>query len=180
MKGMTLIELIIILALTSLIYAGVGSTFSITFDRFQSKQAVATLSSALKKSRLLAINQGRSVTLCPLKNGVCVGDWNNPLTIFFDRNLNRSLDPAEEHILTTGDKNSHGYWITRSNTQYHIRYSPEGHTYGFASTFVYCPNSEQYKFAKQVIVNMQGRIRYQNYLSNRGTPYSRLGSLTCN
>ncbi len=37
------------------------------------------------------INYGKTVTLCPIANMTCSGNWQNELTVFYDPNNNKKI-----------------------------------------------------------------------------------------
>jgi len=179
MRGLTIIELLVYLAiLSALIAISIKVDFFSTLDRYRSYTEIKLLTDGLNNARLLAIDSKEAITICPFTELRCSTDWQLPIAVFSDSNSDYSLDQNETlHYLYPPLKS--GIIKTRSNINSGIVFTPLGHAYSSASTLIYCPNSGNNRFAKQIIISFQGRIRKQNYLTSNATPYSSLGSLSC-
>lgn len=179
-KGLTLIELMISIALLTIILSTAGPGFSSLIERHQSNTAITSLKRLLTHSRALALQKEISVTACPTENSQCINNWNAPITAFSDLNNNQTIDRGETSYFTTQIKNTTGYWQKKRVNTPLVKFNPQGHAFSSATTFLYCPHSSQSRLAKQLVINFQGRIRVNHYLSETGTPYANLAPLTCN
>lgn len=101
--GISLIELLVGISIL-----GVTATVGIpalkeSYRKIQLTSTSQTLYSLTQHARLSALTRQTRTSLCPLSTlGECSDDWQQPLSIFTDRNGNRRLDPDDE-ILKTQD-----------------------------------------------------------------------------
>lgn len=179
MRGLTVIELVVAITIIGLLLLFGTPWITGLADKVRSQTDIQTLKRALSQGRSIAINQGNRISICPYSQGQCVQDWNNAFAIFEDSNADGVLDVDEHLHSVQGSATSNGYWITRSNNSGVITYFPQGFSFNSATTFVYCPNSGDNQYARQLVINFQGRIKTKHYLSSKGDPYSSLGTLTC-
>ena len=177
--GFTFIELMVTCGIMAIIASTGIPALSNMFDNHQSSNSVRQLRQVLMSARSIALNKTTRITVCPIQNKKCNSDWKKPLAVFNDTNNNKTLDDGEKLYLTASNENSHGTWLTRSATMDSVNFNPQGHAFGSATTFLYCPNSNENQFARQVVISFQGRIRSDYYLSSQGTPYASLGSFNC-
>ncbi|MBD1388891.1 GspH/FimT family pseudopilin [Neiella sp. HB171785] len=176
--GFTLLELIIVVAIVSItLLAGVPSLIDFIKSSRSSQQA-SYLSSALQMTRMSAIDTGGVVTLCPAKADLsaCASSWNAQLMVFEDNDGDGSYDNGET-VLKVIDASPDS--ISRSyNNGTAISYQSEGHTADFG-TFSVCADSKEAKYARSVVINLQGRIKNSRDYSGdgvheypKGTPLS--------
>ncbi len=179
MKGFTLIELMASAAiLTILLTVGMPSLGNL-LDNYHAKTTLSVLQNTLQQARSLALSNSQYTLVCPMTDNECVADWNQPLSIFTDLNNNKTLDDGDIFHLRVGNENTHGFWQKKRISQNYIKFTPQGHAFSSATTFLYCPHSGKQNHAKQLVINFQGRIRINSYLSQQGTPYTSISPLTC-
>ena len=179
MRGFTLIELIATTAIVAtMLTVGVPS-FKNLLENHHAKISLFTLRQTLQKARIFALKKGQKTLVCPIKNKQCVDDWSQPLAVFSDLNNNLTLDANEDLLVKVSNNVAYGYWQKKKATQSYIKFNNLGHAFGSATTFLYCPNSGSNNFAKQLVINFQGRIRTNSYLNTLGTPYSNVTPLIC-
>ena len=179
MRGFTLIELIICIAIMGIIL-GVGiPSFKNTLETHHTRTSLLTLKRALERGRLIALSNTQETIVCPLKNNECVGDWSQPLAVFQDNNKDYKFDTTDILHLKYSNEIRQGYWQKKRVNANYIKFTPEGFAFGSATTFLYCLNSGNNTKAKQLIINFQGRVRLKDYLSSKGTPFSSLTPLSC-
>ena len=158
-QGLTLAELLVAIAVLSLIVTvGVPN-----YQRFSARNEVATevlrLQTALAMARNTAITRRATVTLCPSADGVqCqVGNnaggeaWLAPLVIFEGRGesgdtLLRSFDESRLESLTYRNDNRP------------VRYTALGRSGGHNGTFRLCGRLET---GAKVVVSNMGRVRVE-------------------
>ena len=180
MRGFTLLELIVALAILGAFFGlGIPKLHQF-FDRHTSHTNILTLRNTLSAARNLAQTRSEHITVCPMADVACTNNWKQPLKVFNDLNLNQTLDEDETLFLTTYLDHDHGEWHKTKAKQTYVRFNHLGHAFSSASTFLYCPHSNQYQHAKSIIINFQGRIKIADYLNSRGTPYARYESILCN
>lgn len=179
MRGFTLIELMVVLLILGIIF-GVGlPRISYLIDSYQSNTAVRDFYRLLLMARTTALENSKSFTVCVLDRNHCSPIWNGTISIFEDINENAILDSGERILWSTPNLNKYGAWSKKRATQAFIRFNESGHAFSSATTFLFCPNSGDPKYARQVIVSFQGRVRIQPYLSSQGTPYASVSPLSC-
>ena len=179
MRGFTLIELIIVTAILSTTLSVGIPNFRAMLENHHARISLYTLRKILHKSRILALEYRIKVTVCPLKEKQCSNDWSNPLIAFNDINSDQVLDDNERVFMSVQNTMHYGFWQKKKATQSYINFTPLGHAFGSATTFLYCPNSGYDSAGKQLVISFQGRVRTNSYLSNRGTPYANLAPLSC-
>lgn len=178
-KGFTLIELMISIALLIIVFSVGIPGLATLVDKYQSSSATSSLKNILNQARRQALEKRTDITVCPVLHQQCVQSWDAPIAVFIDSNADQTIDAGESIVLQTQLNMSSGFWQKkRINTPY-VRFSPNGHAFSTATTFLYCPYSEAGQYAKQIIINFQGRIRTENYLSRNGTPYASVSPLSC-
>ncbi|MBW8191886.1 GspH/FimT family pseudopilin [Neiella marina] len=158
MFGFTLLELLVTVAIVAItLLAGVPSLIDFIKSSRSSQQA-SYIASSLQMARLSAIDSGLVVTLCPTQNNLssCTTSWDGPLMVFEDNDGDSSYDSGET-VLKVIDAAPDT--ITRSfNNGSVVSYQPEGHTSDFG-TFSVCADSKEAKYARSVVINLQGRIK---------------------
>ncbi len=179
MRGFTLIELIVSLAVLSIIMAAGVPKFSDMLEEYYADIALYDLRSVFQKSRILALNNSQEVIACPLKGNQCSDDWTLPIAAFNDQNKNLKLDPEELLYFKISNEVNHGVWYKKRVKANYIKFTAQGYAFSSATTFLYCPDSGNNNTAKQLVINFQGRIRIDSYLNASGSPYSNLSPLSC-
>jgi len=177
-KGFTLLELITVTMILAILYVWSGPALSKLYSRYQASTSVNNFIKALRHARYFALKYEHKTLVCPEYMGKCTNNWSLPIIVFSDDNQNLARDTDEEIIYSYQAIESAGHWLSRRDVAF-IRFTERGHAYASSNTFVFCPKSGMLEFARQVIVNFQGRIRSQNYLSSRGQAYASLGQLSC-
>ncbi|GAA6135877.1 GspH/FimT family pseudopilin [Oceaniserpentilla sp. 4NH20-0058] len=179
MRGFTLLELLV--AMTILVsFLGLGiPKLNHFIDRHQAHTDILTLRRVLFQARSTAQHTSSHITVCPTRHNACSDDWQDPIRVFQDINLNNILDEDEVIYSTTDLSSNMGYWKKSKAKQNFVRFNPLGHAFSSASTFLYCPYSKHYELAKSIIINFQGRIRIDDYLNSKGSPYSKYQRYAC-
>jgi type IV fimbrial biogenesis protein FimT len=179
MKGLTLIELMASMAILSIVLSTGLPAMSGLFESYRAKTSLFSLRTALMSARTIALTNTQETIICPVKDLQCVSDWSQPLVIFTDINRNFTIEPDETIHLTVSNEIQQGYWQKKKSNQHYIRFTPQGHAFSSATTFLYCPSSGKKAHAKQLVINFQGRIRTNSYLSKLGTPFAAVAPLSC-
>ena len=180
MRGFTLIELIVALAVLSIIMSTGVPKFSDMLDEYYADIALSSLKNVFQKTRILALNNSQETIACPFKDNQCSDDWSLPIGVFHDQNQNLKLDPKELLYFKLSNEVKHGYWQKKRVKASFIKFTAQGYAFSSATTFLYCPDSGNSNSAKQLVINFQGRIRVNSYLNANGSPYSNLSPLSCN
>lgn len=179
MKGLTLIELMISIALF-IIFMSLGIPgFGNLVDRHKANTSTHALKRILAHSRIIALEKGRYVTTCPIQNNKCSSQWRGIITAFEDLNDNQQIDEDEHQFLSSELHLSHGYWQKKREKKPYVLFNPQGHAFSSATTFLYCPFSKALKHAKLLAISFQGRVRADNYMTPHGSINSRVAPLNC-
>ena len=88
--GVSLIELMIVLAVASIMLSSALPSMRQAIEALQLKAASGDLVAAIHETRAQALAQGQIVTLLPNN-----GDWKQGWTLLIDANANRRPDPGE-------------------------------------------------------------------------------------
>ena len=179
MRGFTLTELLMTTAVFGIIITVAAPSLINISDNHNSNSSVTHMRKVLTSARNIALSNNQKVTVCPNINGICNNNWQNKLSVFIDSNNNKKIDNEETLYLTASNENTSGTWLIRNTATNSIQFNEQGHAFGSATTFLYCPSSMQNRYARQLIISFQGRIRSDYYLSNNGTPYASLGNFNC-
>lgn len=98
--GVTLVELLLILALAGILLGAAAPAYQQTMQRQRLRAAVTDLVAAIDLTRSQAIARGSIVMLAPLDPGGV--DWRGGWIVFVDANGNRRPDVGETAIFQRG------------------------------------------------------------------------------
>lgn len=105
LRGFTLIELMVTLALLAVIVSLGVPSFTDTLRAWQRDAATRAFISHLQMARSEAIKSSRQVVICTSADGAsCAGDtnWMQGWIVFIDRDIDRTFDADETIIATRG------------------------------------------------------------------------------
>ena len=165
--GFTLLELLMVVALISVISLFIVPEQRNDRQRKEAQQIQQQLWQLLKFSREQSIQTQRTITVCPLNtNTQCHSQWSDTLTIFVDINSNATLD-TNEIVLTTYRAQQRNAVIRWRNNGRFIRFLRNGFVSSFGS-LVFCPTDHTNHNAFSLIISRSGRIRAeQNQSQNQ-------------
>lgn len=176
-RGFTLIELIVVLAIAGILSGLMLPSLSALMGRHQSTSAVNRLVHAINFTRHAAVQFRIPTTLCAAKSdNRCGGNWHEELIVFSDSNKNARMDGRDYLIRSIEPVGETGTvkWRSFRNRQY-LQMTPRGYTNFQNGNFVYCPADEDPTLTRQVIINMQGRVRVLHARNKEGVPVDRHG-----
>lgn len=159
-QGFTLIELIVSLAVVSIIIINVLPNLGNLVARERSTVLINTLAGAFAYARTEAIMKQKPVVTCQSDDGnkcSITADWHNGWIIFTDENNNKQHDTNEELLrVYTAIENGTRAKFDRVTNYYYVRYQPSGRAYP-NGTFLICnPNAG---VGKALVLAMTGRVR---------------------
>lgn len=177
--GFSLVEALISLAIASILMGSMIPSMSNILERNRATTNINWIVSAVNFTRHAAVVNRVTMTLCaPKLNDQCGGNWHGGLIIFSDRNKNARIDNTDNIIARIQPPNGNGSikWRAFRNRQY-LQMTPAGHTNFQNGNFVYCPEDRNQKFARQIVVNIQGRTRLVHTRNEAGLPVDRYGKV---
>lgn len=95
--GLTLIEILIVIAIVAVLAALAGPSFISTTQRFRTLSEISTFAGHLQFARSEAIKQGQPITLCASSDGancLVTSVWNTGWIIFSDPAADKKICPT--------------------------------------------------------------------------------------
>lgn len=160
-KGLTLIELLIGLAIVSILITLASPALSNFVAGMRVDSEISSLQRLLLQARNQAITSGQNVTLCPLdSDGDCTSNWEQELTLFTDDDRNRKYEASKnEQIIQRKPAIEALDTLTFGSISSAVTYSPEGRTTN--GSFRFCPYEYEKSLSRAITIGMSGRI-YQS------------------
>lgn len=168
-RGVTLIEMLVVMAITGVLAAIAAPSFGQFTASLQLTSATNSLISSLHLARSEAIKRNTRVALCKTPDGIACapdGGWEQGWIVFHDINNNGLREPAEP-VIQHQQALSAGLRMKGNTTvACYISFIPTGATKlvggGFqAGTMTVCRPSAATGDARQIILNAAGRPRVQ-------------------
>ncbi len=160
-SGMTLLELILTIALLSILVAATAPSLSGIIEQRRGDEVIGVLRDAIELGRATAISSGGLATICRSGNGAsCGGRWEEGVIVFIDGNGDRLPDTQSALVRVFRFPAPTGTirWRSFGNRQY-LQMTPLGFTRNQNGNFTWCPADGNVSHARQLIVNAAGRIR---------------------
>ena len=157
-RGITLIELLLVLALLSILYALAAPSFARLLARTAISNAQNALATAFHEARLRAVEARIPTVICSSADGRhCNGGahWGRGWLLGYDRNRDGQPDGR---VLSRGQAGN-GVTIIGSSSRVHVRYQPDGSSPGSNLTLVVCNTAHPEATASDIMVANSGRIR---------------------
>jgi type IV fimbrial biogenesis protein FimT len=167
--GLTLVEMLVVIAVAGVLTTLAVPAMTATLDSIRLSAAFDTFLSGMYLARSEAISRTGPVVLCKSANGVScspTGGWEQGWIIFGDTNNNGQRDDAER-LVTQQPGLSPGLKLTGNLTvAKYVSFGPTGAAKlvggGFqAGTLTLCRQSPGSGEARQVVLNVAGRLRVQ-------------------
>ena len=180
MRGFTLIELIVVLAIVSILMGFAVPTIGGIKDRSEATTRVNWIISAVNYTRHAAISFKTLATLCPIDQDAptlsCGGEWHEDLMVFSDKNRDGRFNGNDEVIQRIQALSNNGTikWRSFRNRQY-LQITSSGYTNYQNGNFTYCSPDQNPLLARQVVVNVQARARVTHYKAEDGSRLDRRG-----
>lgn len=162
MRGLTLMELLVALAVGSLLLTWASASSAHLIEQGRAGAALNQLIGAVRLARHAAVSHRATVTLCPSAGGGCGrrNSWHEGAVVFVDRDADGSLE-AEDAVLRRLPplrERDRIYWRSFGNRK-HLSIRPSGLTAWQNGSLTYCPPDGDLRYARQAIINQQGRVR---------------------
>lgn len=162
MRGLTLIELLVTLAVAGVLLPWGAVNGRHLIDTARASAALNQTLGGVAFTRHAAVAHRATVTLCPSAGGGCgLRDaWHEGALIFLDLDGDGRLDGEDAPLrrlpgLADGDRI---VWRSFRNRP-HLSFLASGLTDWQSGNFTYCPAGGDLRFARQAILNAQGRVR---------------------
>jgi len=157
-NGFTLVELMVAIAIVAILMMVALPNLNSFIVRMRVDNEISELNRLLLTARNIAVNEGISVTVCPLTSNNCTANWQNELSAFTDANGNGVFEPLlnERIIKVKGAiKNNDKLQYGQSN----VTYASTGLMISTVSTipFRYCPIEDAAR-SRGIVISSSGRI----------------------
>jgi type IV fimbrial biogenesis protein FimT len=163
LRGFTLQEMMVSLAITGTLAGGGASMLSVVQDSAMTA-AANELVTHLALARSEAIKRHAAVKMCPSRNQAhCLTPeadytfWQNGWLVYVDENSNGKPEPAE--IVRVQSATSRSFVIRTSAHRSTVTYQPTGMAGGSTITFALCDTRGAANAARYVTVSNSGRAR---------------------
>lgn len=169
-RGMTLIELMVSIAITSILTTVALPSFNDFIIRLRVDNEISLLARLLLTARNHAISSNDNVIICPLAdNGTCSINWHEQLSVFIDNNGNQQFDSANgELLISIKGPITSGDILKYATNRNKITYQPTGHLFGLSNgTLRYCPKGYEEK-SRAIVVARSGRFYATTDSNNDG------------
>lgn len=160
-RGLTLIELMVTTSIILLSLTLATPPLNSLLIKTRISSQLNKLSHAIRLAREAAITSHTTVTLCRSSNGTsCKGNWREGMIVFMDENADRKKNNQDYylHKFEAFPDKDRITWRAFGNRQF-LQMKPSGFTRYQNGTFTYCPK-EGVKFARALIINAAGRVRF--------------------
>lgn len=160
-SGMTLLELLIVLAFISIAGSYALSSWGGWVDTSRHRNLILSYQDHFAYARWEAVTSGNIVTICPLSAAnICTDNWNKKVSVFHDDN--RDGKPDKNEVLRVISR-PEGFNVTsRTGGKGYLRFSPNGTTYGMTGSLVVCSSHARRKSMSYLALNKGGRLRIQH------------------
>lgn len=170
-KGLTLLELLITIAIISIVVTVSTASFSWIVERSKATTTRSNIERAFALARYAAVTEHTVVTICPLNNfNKCTSNWALPTFVFRDPDSN--LELADTSRLIKEFTLFPGGQLTPSNSfngpRRYFQYRPDGSIRGTLGNLTWCPESGNEDTAIHVRVNFGGRLTWSRDSNGNG------------
>lgn len=159
-KGFSLIELMIVIAIISIIAALAVPSFENIIRKQKVIGEANRLFSLLYFAKSEAIKRNVVITICKSDNRVeCGGTWSDGWIVFVDSNKDGDRSVSETVISMGRIAGDYRLSWTAFGSNNYIRFTDKGLTLGQNGTFKLCPNDGDARFARAVVISKTARVR---------------------
>ncbi|MGQ7844117.1 GspH/FimT family pseudopilin [Granulosicoccus sp. 3-233] len=188
-RGFTLMELLITLAVAGILLGIAVPSFKETLQQSRQDSRVMDLTGALTFARSEAIKQSSRVSVCARNSDTSCGtNWNQGWIVFVDNAATAGIIDASETVLKVASPLPTGFTLANSaitqgvadaTQRSYVRFGPRGlSNWRGSGTFTFCDDRGS-RAARAVNVSMSGDVR-QARSTGDGTLYDTFGqAITC-
>jgi len=161
LKGFTLPELLITLSITSILIGASVPSLNELIENQRSSLIMDQLRQLIYFTRYKAIHTGSYVVMCPSTDNLeCSNNWQAPLIVFNDRNMNRTVDNEEVvyremNLLQNGETLK----LRASANRKYLLFNSKGYTHGLFGNLTFCQPDQRLQGARRLTINRLGRVR---------------------
>jgi len=159
-RGITLIELMIALAILAVTLSLAAPAFGSLMEKTHVRNARSELSVALGTARIAAVSRTAHVVVCPSRDQHACSDgieWQAGWIVFVDENRDRERQ-TDETVLSVGQARPAGTAIISSVGRPRAAYRPDGSATGSNLTLTFCERDGRVE-ASTLVINNAGRVR---------------------
>lgn len=159
-RGFTIVELMIVIVIAGILLAIAAPSMTDAIERGSVMSKARELRITLGEARALSIDRALATVVCASADGeVCGGDWSEGWLTFVDEDNNGALDAGENIIKVYGGFSDKTELNTAAAS---IRFIPGSGELNAAAAadFVICPPSAKASYARGVVVQLSGIVRY--------------------
>lgn len=160
-KGFTLVELLMTIAIITVLAMIALPAFGSLFGRTRTEAARGLLETSLNQARLAAVGRNAAVTACPSSySAACDRStrWHHGWIVFVDRD--RDGMRSEDEPLLAAEQARRGVAILGTPGRLRVGYRPDGSVSGTNVTLTVCDPASGVAGATTLVVSMSGRIRH--------------------
>lgn len=163
-RAFTLIELLITIAILSILLGIAVPSFGSLIERNQRTTTTHDLLSALSYARGLAINRRELVSLCAGVNSCeASANWEQSILLFSDPNRNGQFDAGEQLHRVVTLPNHHRWNWSNFRSRTFMTFKANGTTDSLNGTYTLCSGGEA---IQQLAINITGRLRTKSPKDN--------------
>lgn len=180
--GFTLVELIIAIALLSILTFQASGLWSELQMRMAARTTVTAITNSLSFARTHAMTRQRDITVCGSSTAsTCDNNWQAGILVLLDADGDGQPGEPEDILgfYQTGASGAQISWRGFGSGNKLI-FNRRGQTSISNGSFTYCPGTRESRFARQVVINRGGRVRLSQDRNHDGTHEDSSGkALSC-
>ncbi len=159
-SGFTLVEAVLTVILLATLAGMASISWSNVVSNNRHHNLINDTHRMFATARSFAVHHNTLTTICPLSaNMQCIDDWNQPISIFPDRDNYKRPDSGKIHkVFELGNPSSHLF--SRTAGRGYFQFSSDGMSHGTMGSLVACSgvNTGEYRMTYMAI-NIGGRLR---------------------
>ena len=157
-SGLTLIELVSVMAITAILAASGTPIFMHLIARYKANSVSTTIYQQLQFARNTAMNSGNKVTLCGSEKGNrCTNRSIRKILVFKDEDNNHHLDKTDLALQAIDlDLKAQQVQLRAALNRSYIEFDGNGRARQSGS-FIYCSKSKDARNSRRVVISLSGR-----------------------